>query len=110
MVTLMDKHAIIKLKREGYSNRKVAGMLSINQKTIAKYWNEYQDQLALLRVEASDLKTIQEEIRSTPTYDSSTRKNRKYTKEMDMYFDEILADESGKCRVRLLIMVDVTIV
>ena len=106
----MDKHAIIKLKREGYSNRKVAGMLSINQKTIAKYWNEYQDQLALLRVEASDLKAVQEEICSTPTYNTSTRKDRKYTLEMDMYLDEILADEAEKCKIMLLIMVDITIV
>ena len=99
MVTLMDKHAIIKLKREGHSNRKVAVMLSINRKTVAKYWNEYQNQLALLRVEASDLKAVQEEICSTPTYNTSTRKDRKYTLEMDMYLDEILADEAEKCKI-----------
>lgn len=55
----MDKHAIIKLKREGHSNRKAAVMLSINRKTVAKYWNEYQEQIALLGVESSDLKAIQ---------------------------------------------------
>ena len=40
MVDLMDKSAIIKLKKQGYSNRKVEKMLKINRKTIAKYWNE----------------------------------------------------------------------
>lgn len=66
----MDKHTIIKLKREGHSNRKVATMLSINRKTVAKYWNEYQDQLELLKAKAetNDLKAIQEDICSTPTY------------------------------------------
>lgn len=39
----MDKHSIIKLKNEGYSNREVAKLLSINRKTVAKYWNEYVD-------------------------------------------------------------------
>jgi len=99
VVTLMDKHAIIKLKREGHSNRKVATMLSINRKTVAKYWNEYQNQLELLKAETSDLKAIQEDICSAPTYDSSTRKDRKYTIEMDMYLDEILADEAEKCKI-----------
>lgn len=37
----MDKHAIIRLKKEGHSNRKVAEMLHINRKTVAKYWNKY---------------------------------------------------------------------
>jgi transposase len=32
--TLMDKHAIIKLKQKGYSNRKVAKMLHVNRKTV----------------------------------------------------------------------------
>ena len=45
-------------------------MLSINRKTVAKYWNEYQDQLELLKAKAetNDLKAIQEDICSTPTY------------------------------------------
>ena len=42
MKDLMDKSSIIKLKEQGYSNRKVEKMLKINRKTIAKYWNEYQ--------------------------------------------------------------------
>lgn len=78
---------------------KVAAMLSINRKTVAKHWNEYQDQLELLKAETRDLKAIQEDICSTPTYDSSTRKDHKYTIEMYMYLDEILADEAEKCKM-----------
>lgn len=92
----MDKHAIIRLKKEGHSNRKVAGILHIDRKTVAKYWNEYLEQMEGLTGEGTNVKVIQEEICSEPTYDTSGRKCRKYTKEMDMYLDEILADEVEK--------------
>ena len=42
MKDLMDKSSIIKLKEQGYSNRKVEKILKIKRKTIAKYWNEDQ--------------------------------------------------------------------
>ena len=99
VIKLMDKHAIIKLKKEGYSNRQVANMLHINRKTVGKYWNEYQKQLELLNSGTANIISVQEDICSKPTYDTSTRQNRKYTKEMDMYLDEILADEAKKCKV-----------
>lgn len=67
----MDKHAIIKLKLEGHSNRKVAKMLNIDRKTVGKYWNEYKEQTELLGSEDTDVKTIQETICSAPAYDSS---------------------------------------
>lgn len=41
MKDLMDKLSIIKLKEQGYSNRKVERILKINRKTVGKYWNEY---------------------------------------------------------------------
>lgn len=94
----MDKHAIIKLKLEGHSNRKLAKMLSIDRKTIAKYWNEYKDQVQLLTTEG-DNKEVQEKICSEPSYDSTNRKPRKYTIEMDQFLDEVLEDEKEKCKV-----------
>ena len=48
MIDLMDKSAIIKLKEQGYSNRQLQKMLKMNRKTIAKYWNEYQENLQKL--------------------------------------------------------------
>ena len=95
----MDKHAIIRLKKERHSNRKVAGMLHINRKTVAKYWNEYIEQIDGLSNETANVKIIQEKICSEPTYDTSSRKCRKYTKEMDMYLDEILTDEIEKIKL-----------
>lgn len=39
----MDKHAIIRLKNQGYSNREAAKILKIDRKTVGKYWNEYKE-------------------------------------------------------------------
>ena len=74
-------------------------MLHINRKTVAKYWNEYLGQIDNLTDETANVKDIQEKICSKPTYDTSSRKCRKYTKEMDMYLDEILADEIEKIKI-----------
>jgi hypothetical protein len=46
----------------------------------------------LLKDESTDIKAIQEEICSEPTYNTSNRKCLKYTKEIDLYLDEILAE------------------
>lgn len=72
MKDLMDKSSIIKLKEQGYSNRKVEKMLKINRKTIAKYWNEYQTNIEKLNNTKDDLeiKEIQEKIVAKPKYNS----------------------------------------
>lgn len=95
----MDKHAIIKLKMEGYSNRSVAATLHINRKTVAKYWNKYLEQFKMLHEENSDVKTVQENICGAPKYNTSNRKSRKYTKEMDLILEEILKAEEQKLKV-----------
>ncbi len=95
----MDKHAIIKLKLAGHSNRKAAKMLHINRKTVAKYWNEYKEQTELLDAKGANTKTIQETICTEPIYDASGRKPRKYIKEMDQFLDEILESEQEKCKL-----------
>lgn len=92
----MEKHTIIKLKNEGYSNRQVEKMIGINRKTVAKYWNEFCKQMDMLDNPDSDVKTIHEKIASPPTYDSSRRTRRKYTKELDEYVDLILNNEKIK--------------
>jgi DNA-binding transcriptional regulator YhcF (GntR family) len=98
----MDKYAIIKLKKEGISNRKAAKLLSINRKTVARYWNEYQEQQHLLQSKENDPKVtqkIQEEICSEPTYNTKGRKAYRYTEEMDLFLDEILENEAEKCKI-----------
>lgn len=44
----MDKHAIIRLKNQGYSNIEAAKILKNDRKTIGKYWNEYKDNVKKL--------------------------------------------------------------
>ena len=79
----MDKHAIIRLKNQGYSNRETSKILKINRKTVAKYWNEYKDNVKSLDNPNIDRALVQEKIAKTPSYDSSNRKKVKYTKEVD---------------------------
>lgn len=100
VINLMDKHTIIKLKKEGYSNRQISKMLPINRKTVAKYWNEYVEQQDLLEIAApSDVVAIQENICAPPAYNVENRTWRKYSKELDVCIDEILENESEKCKL-----------
>jgi predicted transcriptional regulator len=92
----MDKHSIIKLKMEGESNRSVAKLLNINRKTVSRYWNEYLNHQKELQNPNSDIAEVQEKIVSAPKYDSSNRKARKYTKEIDIALAEILFGERKK--------------
>lgn len=92
----MDKNAIIKLKNQGYSNREVGNMLSINRKTVGKYWNEYLEDIEKLKDPNIDPSLIQEKIASPPKYDSSNRKKVKYTEEVDNLLNQILESERIK--------------
>lgn len=94
----MDKSSIIKLKEQGYSNRKVEKMLKINRKTIAKYWNEYQTNIEKLNNTKDDLeiKEIQEKIVAKPKYNSKNRVKRKITPEFITALKNILNEELEK--------------
>lgn len=95
----MDKYAIIKLKMEGVSNRQVAKILGIDRKTVADYWNEYSASLEKLGYDSNseeDLRALQSRMLDAPRYDSSSRRPKKYTAELDAYIDEILAAEEEK--------------
>ncbi|XMB66710.1 IS21 family transposase [Mycoplasmatota bacterium zrk1] len=97
VLNLMDKHAIIKLKREGKSNREVSRLLGINRKTVAIYWNkqlEYEDELG----STESLKSVQNKMVTNPKYDSSKRKARKYNSRIDKLLDDILDNEVEKCK------------
>ena len=81
---------------EGESNRSVAKLLNINRKTVSRYWNEYLNHQKELQNPNSDIAEVQEKIVSAPKYDSSNRKARKYTKEIDIALAEILFGERKK--------------
>lgn len=98
MKKLKDKFAIIKLKEEGHSNREVARLTGMNRKTVARYWNEYQNQLAALGC-TEKIRDVQEVIVGEPEYDSAGRLPRKYTEAIDVMLDTILAGEDAKAAV-----------
>lgn len=101
MVDLMDKSAIIKLKEQGYSNRKVEKMLKINRKTIAKYWNEYVENVQKLNTANDTLKVaeIQETITSAPKYNTKSRMRRKLTDDFFIQLKNILDSEEEKKKI-----------
>jgi transposase len=93
----MDKNTIIGLKRKGKSNRWIAREYPVNRKTVAKYWCEYKKLTQELQSEV-DSRKIQEQIVSPPKYDGSTRKQKKYTPEIDTAIDALLESEVEKAR------------
>lgn len=102
MITIFDKGEIIKLKQRDISNREVSRRTGINRKTIAKVWNAYCEDMKELENcnSQEERRSIQEKIISTPIYDASNRKRKKYTEEMDAFIDELLKQEEEKA-VRL---------
>ena len=98
----MDKYTIIKLKEAGKSNRAIASETGINRKTIARYWNEYQDELAKLSSctdSETDIRDIQNQIVSGRRYNSSARRPTKYTPDVDALLDQILKEEDEKNKI-----------
>ncbi|TFF63897.1 hypothetical protein EQF91_06585 [Helcococcus ovis] len=96
VINLIDKHAIIRLKLEGISNREISKKLGVNRKTVAKYWNEYEELQKELEIENIDARIVQEKIAQKPKYNSTNRKKVKYTKELDEYLDKIFESEKEK--------------
>lgn len=95
----MDKHTIINLKNQGYSNRALAKMLGIDRKTIARHWNEHIKHINSLNDPNVKTTEIQEKIVSAPSYNTSNRTFRKYTSEMDNRLNKILNEEIEKDKI-----------
>lgn len=97
----MDKSAIIKLKEQGYSNRKVSKMTGIHRKTVGTYWNEYKLNLQKLDNAKNELEVIQiqEEIISAPKYNSANRVRRTITDEFLKALEIILNEEDEKAKM-----------
>ena len=98
MVCLEKKAKVIELKNTGASNREVARQTGINRETVSKYWEEYKRKRSELTRQgaAVDEKHLQEELTKAPKYDTSKRKARKYTEEIETRLKEVLESEKRK--------------
>lgn len=93
--TLMDKCTVIRLLENGHSQRYVARELNMNRRTVANYWKKYQAAKKEASLDPSD-PIKKEAITAPPAYDSSNRRPRKYTKEMDQRIEGILEFDREK--------------
>lgn len=102
MKSLMDKYTIIRHKTQGASDREVERVTGINRKTVARYWKEYQSEIAKIEnpeKSTKDVRDIQEKIVTGMKYDSSSRRPRVYTPELDKRIEEILEAEEVKNKI-----------
>ncbi|WP_218775443.1 hypothetical protein [Mammaliicoccus sciuri] len=95
MRNLMDKCAIIHLLESGYSRRYVSKELKINRRTVTKYCEEYLKTKEQIALDPTD-PCKKESLTAIPTYNSSNRKLRKYTEEINKRIDELLDVDSEK--------------
>lgn len=96
MLKLINKYTLIKLKEGNYSNRKVASIMGIDRKTVASYWKDYLSKVNDLATKEKDVQLIQKQIVEAKTYNSSNRKRKKYTDEIDQVLNQILDSELKK--------------
>ena len=101
MKSLLDVSAMLKLKEQGLSNRRIAKILDVNRKTVNKYWNQYKNNLQKLdkTIDEKEILEIQEDIVSNPKYNSGSRTRRKVTPEFINALEKILEDEEKKFKV-----------
>ena len=97
MIELMENNTIITHKTHGKSNRWIAKETGLNRKTVARHWNEYQRLIGQLKPDG-DNRAIQEQIKTGPQYNATSRKPVKYTPEIDKAIDVILENEIEKAR------------
>ena len=92
MKTIMQKYQIIQLKKKGWSNNRIHKEFGFSRNTIRKYWNEYQEGCNKLIQNGTGIvdHDVIESLIENPKYDSSNRKPRKYTQEIDDLLRKIL--------------------
>lgn len=93
----MDKCTIIRLIESGRSQRSVAKELTMNRRTVARYWKEYLQAKDQISIDPSD-PIKKEALMSKPAYKTENHKPRKYTEEIDKRIDELLVFDREKSK------------
>ena len=104
MISNNEKNKIIQLYSQGHSKVYIAEAIGRNRRTVIKYIKEmekYQEQLKQVEVGSPEFHELTEKIAGPPQYKGKykSRKKRKFTKEIEMRVDEIIADETRKMEV-----------
>lgn len=101
MINYMDYQTLINLKLKGLSNQKVADVIGVSRETVRRRWKKYcteHDKLVTGGMTDVELETTKEKVITPPSCDSSGRKPRKYTPEIDELLEKILDDEKAKSK------------
>ena len=100
MLSYMDKFGIIQARLEGKSYRQISKELSIDRKTVKRYWEGYCQSRSDYFESDSDTLLDKDQLLLTmiesPKYDSSNRLKRKYTTDIDELVSSILKAETEK--------------
>lgn len=95
---LKKQEIILRYYREGESMRKIGRDLKIHRRTVKKYLEEYEEQRNKEPPEAGEKGIVAKGISEAPTYNSSTRKRRKLSKEIREQIDKHLTKNQEKRR------------
>lgn len=101
MISYMDYHTVISLNLKGLSNQKVADIVGVSRETVRQRWLKYSQEHGKLvseELSAADFEKTKEIVIDPPSYDSSKRRSRKYTAEIDQLLNQILLDEEIKAK------------
>lgn len=85
----------IDFRESGISTRKAAELSSISRTTGEKYYRKFKENRDewVANPTSENSRMLIEECLTFPSYDTSTRHNRKYTDEVDVLLDQILEHE-----------------
>lgn len=99
MISMYDKLSIIKMiVEDGLSLREVSRITNRDRKTVTKYYNEYlrlNEKLDKTNSK-SEIREIQDELISKPTYSKRKVKHRKWNDEMEAFLNAQLELEDDK--------------
>lgn len=98
MLKLNKKQKVILLHRDGVSNRQIAIQTGIHRDTIAKYVNEYDEQLQLVLAAdpCADVDVLIETIMEPPHYSTKSRGPKTSTLEATEIIKECLEENARK--------------
>jgi hypothetical protein len=98
MWDLLDIGKVIGMKMSGTSTREINRKTGYDREKISRVWSRYCAQTELLGEEGADIRSIQEEMKAKPKYNSSKRERRKYTAKIAERLKEIVEVEERKKR------------